>query len=135
MVRIEKRTFDQVVEQLFQLGTKQAKQRVWDYVAALPTLFFVQCGRRSCPVPWIMFEDDVPTAMVFTEFDRATLAANSCIEDVASLRVVGLPTNAASMYITALAAQGVTHVCFNHGPQKFSASIDEVLLAVGSMKR
>ena len=30
MVRIEKRTFDQVVEQLFQLGTKQAKERVWD---------------------------------------------------------------------------------------------------------
>ena len=82
-----------------------------------------------------MFVDDVPTAMVFTEYDRAAQAAKTCIEDGSGVRVVGLPTNAASMYITALAAQGVTHVCFNHGPQKFDASIDEVILAVSSMKR
>ena len=81
MVRIEKRTFDQVVEQLFQSGTKQAKQRVWDYIASMPTLYFVQCGRRSCPVPWITFEEDAPTAMVFTDFDRAKHAAHTCIED------------------------------------------------------
>ena len=82
-----------------------------------------------------MFVDDVPTAMVFTEYDRATQAAQTCIEDGSEIRVVGLPTNAASMYITALSAQGVTHVCFNHGPQKFDAAIDEVILAVSSMKR
>jgi hypothetical protein len=135
MVRIEKRTFDQVVEQLFQSGTKQARQRVWDYIAAMPTLYFVQCGRRSRPVPWITFEEDVPTAMVFTEFERAMQAARTCIEDGSNIRVVGLPTNAASMYITAIAAQGVTHVCFNHGPQRFTSAIDEVILAVSSMKR
>ena len=135
MVRIEKRTFDQVVEQLFQSGTKQAKQRVWDYVAALPTLYFVQCGRQTSPVPWITFEDDIPTAMIFTDFDRATKAASTCIENGSNIRVVGLPTNAASMYITAIAAQGVSHVCFNHGPQKFTSPIDEVILAVSSMQR
>lgn len=135
MVRIEKRTFDQVVERLYQSRTKQAEQRVWDYISAMDTLYFVQCGRRSCPVPWIMFVDDVPTAMVFTAFDRAAQTAQTCIEDGSEIRVVGLPTNAASMYITALSAQGVTHVCFNHGPQKFDAPIDEVILAVSSMKR
>jgi hypothetical protein len=135
MVRIEKRTFDQVVEQLFQLRTKQAKQQVWDYIAAMPMLYFVQCGRRSSPVPWITFEEDVPTAMVFTEFDRAMQAAKTCIEDGSNIRIVGLPTNAASMYITAIAAQGVTNVCFNHGPRRFTSPIDEVILAVSSMKR
>ncbi|MEE2912317.1 MAG: hypothetical protein VX436_00770 [Planctomycetota bacterium] len=135
MVSIHKKTFDQIVEQLFQTGTKQAKQRVWDYIAAMPTLYFVQCGRRSCSVPWITFEKDVPTAMVFTNFDHAIQSSKTCIEDGSNVQVVGLPTNAASMYIAAIASQGVTHVCFNHGPQKFISSIEEVIIAVGSMKR
>ena len=135
MVRIEQRTFDQVVERLYQSRTKQAQQRVWDYISAMGILYFVQCGGQSCPVPWIMFIDDVPTAMVFTGYGRAAETAKTCIETGSEVRVVGLPTNAASMYITAIAAQGVTHVCFNHGPQKFDAPIDEVILAVSSMKR
>jgi len=135
MVRIDKRTYEQAVEQLQRSGTSQARQRVWDYIASKPTLYFVQCGSRSCPVPWIMFEDDIPKAMVFTEFERAKQAAFSCMEQSQEVRVVGLPTNAASMYITAIAAQGVVEVCFNHGPQRFDAPMDEVLLVIGAMKR
>ena len=135
MVRINKQSYDQAVEQLQQSGTAQARQRVWEFIANAPTLFFVQCGSRSCPVPWVMFEDDIPKVMVFTNCQRATQAAMSCIEQSQEVRVVGLPTNAASMYITAIAAQGVSQVCFNHGPQRFDASMDEVLLVVGSMKR
>ena len=82
-----------------------------------------------------MFEKDFPKAMVFTDFDRAKKAAFSCMEQSQEVRVVGLPTNAASMYIAALAAQGVSRVCFNHGPKRFDASVEEVLLAMSSMKR
>ena len=101
----------------------------------MPALYFVQCGRKSCPVPWIVFEDDSPIAMVFTESKNALNAAKSMIEDSENVRVVGLPTNAASMYMTAIAAQGVTSVCFNHGPQRFDAPMDEVLLSLGSLSR
>ena len=82
-----------------------------------------------------MFENDLPKAMVFTDFDRAKKAAFSCMEQSQEVRVVGLPTNAASMYITAIAAQGVEEVCFNHGPQRFDADMEEVLLVVGALKR
>ena len=135
MVRIEKRTYERAVERLQQSGTTQARQRVWDYITSKPTLYFVQCGSRSYPVPWIMFEKDLPKAMVFTDFDRAKKAAFSCMEQSQEVRVVGLPTNAASMYITAIAAQGVEEVCFNHGPQRFDADMEEVLLVVGALKR
>ena len=135
MVRIEKQSFEKAVEHLIATGTRQARQRVWDYIAAMPTLYFVQCGQRSRSVPWIMFLEDVPTAMVFTEYERAKQAASSIIEQNSEVRIVGLPTNAASMYITALAAQGVECVCFNHGPNRFDATIDEVLLSIKSMKR
>ena len=73
--------------------------------------------------------------MVFTNYEQALQTAKALIEDDNQVRVLGLPTNAASMYVTALAAQGVQHVCFNHGPQRFDAKMDEVLLALHSMKR
>jgi len=82
-----------------------------------------------------MFEDDVPTAMVFTESEHALQAAKSIIEDGENVRVVGLPTNAASMYMTAIAAQGVQTVCFNHGPERFDAPMDEVLVSLDSLTR
>ena len=82
-----------------------------------------------------MFEDDVPTAMVFTYYEHAIQAAKLYIEDGDNVRVVGLPTNAASMYMTAIAAQGVNHVCFNHGPHRFDSLMDEVLLTLGLMTR
>ncbi len=135
MVRIEKQTYDYAVEQLHQSRTSQARKRVWDFINAEPSLFFVQCGSGSSVVPWIMFEEDNPLAMVFTSWERAQQAASSCIEQQHEIRVVGLPTDAASMYINAIAAQGVSHVCFNHGPQRFDAEMDEVLLVVGSMSR
>ncbi len=135
MVRIETTTFEQIVQNLSRTGTKQARQRVWDYINAMPTIFFVQCGRQSCPVPWIVFEEEAPTAMVFTNYEQAMQTAKALIEDDNHVRVLGLPTNAASMYVNALAAQGVEHVCFNHGPQRFDAPMQEVLLALQSMKR
>lgn len=135
MVKLERQTFNQVVENLLRSRTQQARERVWDHIQAMPTLYFVQCGRQLCPVPWITFESDVPIAMVFTQYELAVQAAHSFIEGDREFRVVGLPTNAASMYLSALAAQGVVRVCFNHGPQRFDATIDEVLLVVNSMKR
>lgn len=135
MVRLEKHTFDQVVEQFLHIRTQKSRQQVLDYILAMPALYFVQCGRRSCPVPWITFESDVPIAMVFTEYDRATQAIKSFIGDEHITRIVGLPTNAASMYMAAVGAQGVSRVCFNHGPQRFDAMLEEVLLAMNSMKR
>lgn len=135
MVKIETTTFDQIIANLSRTGTKQARQRVWDYINAMPTLFFVQCGRQSCPVPWIVFEEDTPIAMVFTNYEQALQTAKTLIEDDNHIRALGLPTNAASMYVNALAAQGVEQVCFNHGPQRFDAPMQEVLLALHSMKR
>lgn len=101
----------------------------------MPTLYFIQCGQQSCPVPWIMFEQDEPIAMVFTNPEHALQVAKSVIEDGENIRVVGLPTNAAAMYMTAIAAQGVQTVCFNHGPSRFDAPMDEVLLSTNSMTR
>ena len=71
----------------------------------------------------------------FTESEHALQAAKSIIEDGENIRVVGLPTNAASMYMTAIAAQGVQTVCFNHGPERFDAPMDEVLVSLGSLTR
>ena len=135
MVRIETTTYDHAVEQLHQTGTTQARKRIWDFINSQQTLYFVQCGSGSSAVPWIMFEGDEPMAMVFTSLERAKQAATSCIEQKHEIRVVGLPTDAASMYINAIAAQGVPMVCFNHGPQRFDAAMDEVLIAVGSLTR
>jgi len=135
MVRINNQTFNQVVEQLMHTQTTQARSNVWSFINAMPALYFVQCGRKSCPVPWIIFEEDIPTAMVFTNSEQALQAAKSMIEEGENVRVVGLPTNAASMYMTAIAAQGVGVVCFNHGPHRFDASMDEVLLTLGSLSR
>jgi len=101
----------------------------------METLYFVQCGSRNASVPWVVFEEDEPLAMVFTDRGRALEAAGAIIEDDSELRVVGLPTNAASMYIAALAAQGVTAVCFNHGPKRFDAPVDEVFMALSAMTR
>ena len=86
-------------------------------------------------VPWILFEEDQPTAMIFTDYERAIRAATSCLEQSQQIRIIGLPTNATSMYINALAGQGVCRVCFNHGPQRFDAYMDEVLLAIKSLHR
>jgi hypothetical protein len=135
VVKIQTKTFSQVVQNLSRTGTQQARQLVWDYINAMPTMYFVQCGRQTCPAPWIVFEDDKPTALVFTNYDQALKTAHSFIEEDEEIRVVGLPTNAASMYVTALAAQGVEQVCFNHGPQRFDSPMQEVLLALGSMNR
>ena len=135
MVKIHTKTFDQIVQNLTRMGTQQARQLVWDYINGMPSMFFVQCGRQSCPSPWIVFEEDVPTVMIFTNFEQALQTAKAMIEDDEHFGVVGLPTNAASMYVTALAAQGVEQVCFNHGPKRFDAPMDEVLLAIGSMSR
>ncbi|MDP7004967.1 MAG: hypothetical protein QF718_01990 [Phycisphaerales bacterium] len=135
MVRIKKNTFNQIVKQYTNDRTGQTKRLVWNYINSMQKIYFVQCGRRECPVPWIMFEEDIPVAMLFTDCDQAIQAANSCIEDCGNLRVVGLPTNAASMYVTAIAAQGVEHVCFNHGPNRFDATMEEVLISLGSMSR
>ena len=135
MVKLHTSSFKQVVENLTRSGTKQARQLVWDYINAMPTMYFVQCGRQSCPVPWIMFEEDVPVVMIFTSHEQAVKTAQAFIEESDQLRVVGLPTNAASMYVTALAAQGVERVCFNHGPERFDAQMPEVLLALRSMTR
>jgi|TARA_B100000959_G_scaffold76469_1_gene81203 hypothetical protein len=135
MVRIEQRTLDQLVETFKNRQTAQTRQLVWNELAAMDTLFFVQCGRRNASVPWVVFEEDEPLAMVFTDSGRALVAAQAIVEDDSELRVVGLPTNAASMYIAALAAQGVTTVCFNHGPKRFDAPVDEVFMALSAMKR
>ena len=129
MVKIHTTTFDQIVQNLSRTGTQQARQIVWDYINAMPTLYFVQCGREACPVPWVVFENEAPIAMVFTEYDHALQTSKALIEDHSHIRVLGLPTNAASMYVTALAAQGIEYVCFNHGPQRFDAPMEEVLLA------
>ncbi len=135
MVKIHTKTFDQIVQNLYRSGTTQARQLVWDYINALPTMYFAQCGRKSCPIPWIVFEEDTPTAMVFTSYELAKKTAFALFENEEEVRVLGLPTNAASMYVTALAAQGVEHVCFNHGPQRFDAPMQEVLLALNTMER
>ena len=135
MVKIQHHNFDQIIQNFTRMGTMQSRQLVWDYINAMPTIFFVQCGRQSCPVPWIVFEEDVPIAMVFTNYEQAIQTAKALIEDNNHVRVLGLPTNAASMYVSALAAQGVEYVCFNHGPQRFDAPVQEVLLALPSMKR
>lgn len=135
MVKIEQRTWDQLVDIFHQRKTEQSRQLVWNELSAMPTLYFVQCGSRMSSVPWVVFENDEPLAMVFTECERALDSASAIVEDGSELRVVGLPTNAASMYIAALAAQGVSRVCFNHGPKRFDASVEEVLLAMSSMKR
>ncbi len=135
MVQLRNKTFNQIVKQYTNDRTGHAKRLVWDYINAIPTIYFVQCGRRECSVPWIMFEKDTPVAMLFTDYDCAIQAANSYIEDCDNVRVVGLPANAASMYVTAVAAQGVEHVCFNHGPNRFDATMEEVLVSLGSMSR
>jgi hypothetical protein len=135
MVKIRTKTFDQIVQQFDRTGTQQARQRVWDYINSMPTIFFVQCGRQSCSVPWIVFEEEKPTAMVFTNYDHAAQTASVLIEEGDKVRVVGLPTNAAYMYVTALAAQGVEYVCFNHGPKRFDAPMQEVLMALRTLKR
>ena len=135
MVKIHSNTFNQIVANFTRTGTLQAKQFVWDYINGMPSMFFVQCGRKSCPSPWIVFEEDVPTAMIFTNYEQALQIAKAMIEDVEHFQVVGLPTNAASMQVTALAAQGVEQVCFNHGPQRFDAPMDEVILAINAMNR
>ena len=135
MVKTNTTSFDQIVQHLSRTGTQQARKKVWDYINAMPTLFFVQCGREACPVPWILFENESPVAMVFTEYELALKTAKAMTEDDCHIRVLGLPTNAASMYVTALAAQGIEHVCFNHGPQRFDAPMEEVLLALESMDR
>ncbi|MAI66426.1 MAG: hypothetical protein CMJ26_00945 [Phycisphaerae bacterium] len=135
MVRIYKKTFNQTVEHYINTKTAQSRKQVWIYINSMPTLYFIQCGQQSCPVPWIMFEQDEPIAMVFTNPEHALQVAKSVIEDGENIRVVGLPTNAAAMYMTAIAAQGVQTVCFNHGPSRFDASMDEVLLSTNSMTR
>ena len=135
MVRIEQRTLDQLVDSFHQRSTSQTRQLVWNELSSMPTLYFVQCGNRSSSVPWVVFENEEPLAMVFTDTNRAIAAARAIVEDNSELHVVGLPTNAASMYIAALAAQGVTRVCFNHGPKRFDAPVEEVFMALRSMKR
>lgn len=135
MVKIEQRTLDQLVETFQNRQTIQTRKMVWNELAAMDTLYFVQCGGRNASVPWVVFEDDEPLAMVFTNQNRALASAQAIVEDNSELRVVGLPTNAASMYIAALAAQGVTTVCFNHGPKRFDAPVDEVYMALSAMKR
>ena len=135
MVRIEQRTLDQLVETYHQQRTEQTRQLVWNELSSMPTLYFVQCGSRTASVPWVVFENEEPVAMVFTNSKRAIDSARAIVEDDSELHVVGLPTNAASMYIAALAAQGVVTVCFNHGPKRFDASVDEVLFAMKSMNR
>jgi hypothetical protein len=135
MVSINKQTLKQAVQNFSHNETIQTRQTVWAHINALPALYFVQCGRKSCPVPWIMFESENPIAMVFTASEYALTAAKSMIEDGENVRVVGLPTNAASMYMTAIAAQGVSEVCFDHGPQRFDASMDEVLMSLDSLSR
>jgi|TARA_B100000959_G_scaffold244382_1_gene268297 hypothetical protein len=135
MVKLYSSTFEQIVKNFSLKGTKQARQLVWDYINAMPTMYFVQCGNKSCSVPWIMFEEDASVAMIFTNYEQAMQTAKAFVTEGAQLRVVGLPTNAASMYVTALAAQGVECVCFNHGPQRFDAPMQEVLLALSSMNR
>lgn len=135
MVKLHKTSFEQIVQNFSAQRTAQARQLVWDYINGMPTMYFVQCGGRACPVPWIMFEEDKPLAMVFTDFEHAVKTAQAFVEDGDQLRVVGLPTNAASMYVTALAAQGVENVCFNHGPNRFDAPMQEVLFALHAMTR
>ena len=98
-------------------------------------MYFVQCGRESRPIPWITFEEEAPLALIFTSPNQALEAAKGLIEDVNEVRVIGLPTNAAAMYVTALAAQGIEKVCFNHGPQRFDAHMDEVLSALQLLVR
>ncbi|MDP7008575.1 MAG: hypothetical protein QGI78_03290 [Phycisphaerales bacterium] len=135
MVRIEQHTIDQLIDSFQRKQTAQTKQRVWKEISSMQTLYFVQCGSAHSSVPWVVFENDEPLAMVFTDRDRALAAARAIIEDGSEIRVVGLPTNAASMYIAALAAQGVTTVCFNHGPKRFDAAVDDVFMTLHSMKR
>ena len=135
MVRIKKQTYDQAIEKLNQSSTCNARNYVWDHITAQPTLYFVHRGSQSCSVPWILFEEDQPTAMIFTNYERAIRVATSCLEQSQQIRIIGLPTNATSMYINALAGQGVCRVCFNHGPQRFDAYMDEVLLAIKSLHR
>ena len=135
MVKIEQRTIDQLVHAYQSRQTIQTRQLVWNELASMETLYFVQCGCRNAAVPWVVFEEDEPLAMVFTNCQRAIDSAKAIVEDGSELRVVGLPTNAASMYIAALAAQGVTTVCFNHGPKRFDAPVDEVFMTLNSMKR
>ena len=135
MVKIEQRTLDQLVDTYHSKKTTQTRQLVWNELASMETLYFVQCGSPNASVPWVVFEYDDPIAMIFTNRERAITAAKAIVEDHAELRVVGLPTNAASMYIAALAAQGVTTVCFNHGPKRFDAPVDEVYVALSEMTR
>lgn len=135
MVKIEQHTLDQLVDTFHKRRTEQTRQLVWNELSAMPMLYFVHCGSRMSSVPWVVFEYDEPLAMVFTDCERALASAEAIVEDGSELRIVGLPTNAASMYIAALAAQGVSRVCFNHGPKRFDASVEEVLLAMSSMKR
>ena len=135
MVRIEQHTLDQLVETFQNRQTTQTRQLIWNELASMDTLYFVQCGGRNSSVPWVVFEEDEPLAMVFTDQNRALASAQAIVEDDSELRVVGLPANAASMYIAALAAQGVTTVCFNHGPKRFDAPVDEVFMALSAMKR
>ncbi|MBC8309582.1 MAG: hypothetical protein ISR75_00660 [Phycisphaerales bacterium] len=135
MVKIHNKTFNQTVQHFSRTRTQQARQLVWDYINAMPTIYFVQCGRKKCPIPWIVFEQDAPTAMVFTNYELAVQTASALFENDEEFRILGLPTNAASMYVMALAGQGVEYVCFNHGPQRFDAPMQEVLLALSTMER
>ena len=134
MVKLQRTTYEKVIQNFSHRGTKQARQQVWNFINAMPTLYFVQCGRQTCPVPWILFEDDSPLAMVFTSYEHAVETARATVEDT-HLRIVGLPTNAAAMYVTALAAQGIEQVCFNHGPNRFDASMHEVIEALRALHR
>ncbi len=129
MVRLETRTFDQLVDHATIRPTVCARAQVLTAIASMGTWYFVQCGRVGAPVPWIVFEDDQPLAMVFTDERRASKVASAMIEDDSVMRVVGLPPAAAVLYLAALGAQGVASVCFNHGPCRFDATIEEALVA------
>tara|TARA_X000001036_G_C20462494_1_gene718051 strand:+ start:330 stop:737 length:408 start_codon:yes stop_codon:yes gene_type:complete len=135
MVKIETNSFEQAVQQYVHTRTSQARKLIWHFIHTLPTMYFVQCGRESRPIPWITFEEEAPLALIFTSPNQALEAAKGLIEDVNEVRVIGLPTNAAAMYVTALAAQGIEKVCFNHGPQRFDAHMDEVLSALQLLVR
>lgn len=129
MVRLETRTFDQLVDQATTRPTACARAQVLAAIASMGTWYFVQCGRIGAPVPWIVFEEDQPLAMVFTGERHAARVASAMIEDDSVMRVVGLPPAAAVLYLAALGAQGVASVCFNHGPRRFDATIEEALMA------
>ncbi len=125
MVRLEQSSLNQLVAHANERGTSASRAMVWGHVASLPMWYFVQCGPRDQSVPWIVFEDDEPMAMVFTDPKLAQRVAQSMISTDGDIRVVGLPVAAATMYVAALEAQGVGKLCINHGPNRFDAAIQE----------